>query len=128
VPDPCPPAGPGVPATQAGPGVPAPRSAVLVVAGRVTPETIPGLCARVRALLDDPAVTVITLDLSGVVEPDAVALDGLARMQLTARRMGRAIRLRHVRPQMRALLAFAGLTDVIASQPPEPDGAAPRPA
>jgi hypothetical protein len=29
---------------------------------------------------------------------------------------------------MRALLAFAGLTDVIASHPPEPDGAAPRPA
>jgi ABC-type transporter Mla MlaB component len=102
------------------------RSAVLVIAGRVTPETIPDLCARVRALLDDPAVDVITLDLSGVVEPDAVALDGLARMQLTARRLGRAIRLHHVRPQMRALLALAGLTDVIATHPPEPDRSAPH--
>jgi ABC-type transporter Mla MlaB component len=95
---------------------------VLVIAGRVTPETIAGLCARVRTLLADPDLDGLTCDLSGVVEPDAAALEALARMQLTARRLGRSIRLRHVRPEMRALLTLAGLTDVVPTVPADPDG------
>jgi ABC-type transporter Mla MlaB component len=97
-----------------------PRTVVLVVHGRVTPDTIAVLCARVRVLLGDPTVGTVTCDLSGVVEPDAVALDALARMQLTARRMGRTIRLRHVQPEMRALLALVGLTDVVPAWPDRP--------
>ena len=117
MPDPQPPAG-------TGPARPR-RSVTLVIHGAVTPETIPGFCARVTALLTDPTVDVVTCDLSGVVDPDACALDALARMQLTARRMGRSIRLRHVEPAMRDLLVLAGLTDIVRA---EPDAPAPPPA
>jgi ABC-type transporter Mla MlaB component len=91
---------------------------VFVIEGRVTPETVRRLCAQVGALLRDPAVTQVTCDLSGVVEPDATALDGLARLQLTARRLGRVLRLCHVQPEMRELLALAGLTDVVPEAAP----------
>ena len=93
------------------------RSVVLVIHGPVTPDMTAGLCARVRALLADPRIDELTCDLSGVVDPDAAALEALARMQLTARRMNRSIRLRHVRPEMRDLLTLAGLTDVVPSRP-----------
>jgi ABC-type transporter Mla MlaB component len=89
------------------------RSVVLVIHGTVTPGAITGLCSRVRTLLDDPGVDELTCDLSGVVDPDATVLEALARMQLTARRLHRSIRLRHVQPEMRALLALAGLTDIV---------------
>ena len=94
------------------------RSVVLVIHGVVTPDAVSELCTRVRALLADPAIDVLTCDLSGVVDPDAAALEALARMQLTARRMGRSIRLRHVRPEMRALLALSGLSDVVPTVAP----------
>lgn len=90
-----------------------PGDVVLVVRGRITAETVPHWCARVAELLADPAVTGLTCDLSGVVQPDVSALDALARMQLTARRLGRTIRLRHASTEMCALLTLAGLTDVL---------------
>jgi ABC-type transporter Mla MlaB component len=99
------------------------RSVVLVIHGVVTPEAVAGLCARVRSLLGDPGIELVTCDLSGVADPDAAALEALARMQLTARRMGRSIRLAHVRPEMRALLALAGLTDIVPTVRARPEWA-----
>src|SRR5690606_18338612 len=55
-----------------------PRTAVVAVGGRVRPGDVPGLCARLRALLDDPAVGAVVCDVGGLV-PDAVALEALAR-------------------------------------------------
>jgi ABC-type transporter Mla MlaB component len=89
------------------------RPAVLVIRGPVRPDAVAGLCAHVRALLQDPAVPLVTCDFSGVARPDAVTLEAIARMQLTARRMGRSIRLSRSCPELRALLALAGLTDVV---------------
>ena len=94
------------------------RGVVLAVHGRITDETVPQWCARVADLLADPEVDAITCDLSGVVRPDVTALDALARMQLTARRLGRTIRLRHASTEMCALLSLAGLTDVLPAPDP----------
>ena len=41
--------------------------------------------------------------------PDAVTIDALARLQLTARRLGCRLRLRHASPELRELVAFMGL-------------------
>jgi ABC-type transporter Mla MlaB component len=52
-------------------------------------------------------------DVSGV-EPDAVVVDALARLQLGARRTGCRVRLRNASPELLDLVAFMGLQDVLA--------------
>jgi hypothetical protein len=49
----------------------------------------------------------------GALPPDATAIDTLARLQLTARRLGLEVRLRHASGELQDLLAFAGLADVL---------------
>ena len=49
----------------------------------------------------------------GSLPPDATAIDTLARLQLTARRLGLELRLRHASCELQDLLAFAGLDDVL---------------
>ncbi len=49
----------------------------------------------------------------GALAPDAVAVDALARLQFTARRLGLEIRLRHASSELQELLAFVGLRDVL---------------
>ena len=46
----------------------------------------------------------------GALEADAATLDLLARLQLSARRLGIEVRLLGVSPELRELIAFAGLT------------------
>jgi anti-anti-sigma regulatory factor len=55
-------------------------------------------------------------DLGGVAA-DACAIDALARLQLAARRLGLELRLRHVSGELRELIAFAGLGDVLLLEP-----------
>ena len=49
----------------------------------------------------------------GALPPDATVIDALARLQLTARRLGLEVRLRHASNELQDLLAFAGLGDVL---------------
>ena len=44
---------------------------------------------------------------------DAVTIEALARLQLTARRLGRRITLRRVSPDLDRLVSFVGLADVL---------------
>ena len=53
----------------------------------------------------------------GTFPPDAAAIDTLARLQLTARRLGLELRLRHVSNELQDLLAFAGLREVLRLEP-----------
>jgi anti-anti-sigma regulatory factor len=88
-----------------------PRSIVLDVGGPIARTAVPGLCERVRVLLAGRDVDVVTCEIGGLTNLDAVAVDALARLQLTARRLGRSIRLRHVRPDVQDLLALTGLCE-----------------
>jgi anti-anti-sigma regulatory factor len=56
-------------------------------------------------------VDLVTVEVGALASPDAIALDALARLQLTARRSGGSIRLRHAREKLRDLLALAGLSE-----------------
>jgi ABC-type transporter Mla MlaB component len=67
---------------------------------------------RVCPLLDRAAGQTVIADVAGV-EPDAVALDALARLQLAARRRGCRVVLRGASPELRALVRFAGLSEVL---------------
>jgi hypothetical protein len=59
-----------------------------------------------------PRPSTIVCDV-GALAPDAEAVDALARLQLTARRLGYEIRLRDASVDLQDLLDFAGLSDVL---------------
>jgi ABC-type transporter Mla MlaB component len=82
------------------------------ISGPITRADLPGLCARVCALVSENHAGVAVCDVQGV-EPDAVTVDALARLQLAARRQGCQVRLRHASHALLELVAFMGLEDVL---------------
>ena len=90
----------------------APQTIVFVITGPITRADLPGLCERVCALLEHSDAEVALCDVSGV-EPDAVTVDALARLQLAAQRRGCQVRLRHASKELIGLVAFMGLRDVL---------------
>lgn len=97
------------------------------ISGPIVRACIPGLCERARVLVEGSHVNQIICDVGGIADPDAVAIDALARLQLTARRLGHQIGLRHACGELRELLTLMGLDDVLPSSaalPLEPSGEA----
>jgi ABC-type transporter Mla MlaB component len=82
------------------------------VSGPIERADLPGLCDRVCGLLEGSGAGVALCDVRGV-EPDAVTVDALARLQLAARRHGGQVRLRHASEELLDLVAFMGLRDVL---------------
>ena len=89
-----------------------PRTTTFAIWGPISRDDLPGLCSRVCALLERSAVDVALCDVTGIA-PDAVTVDALARLQLGARRQGCTVRLRNATAELRELVAFMGLTDVL---------------
>jgi hypothetical protein len=58
-------------------------------------------------------VEVLVCDVGAVVAPDLDTIDDLARLQLTARRIGRRVRLLHACRELEELLALVGLTKIM---------------
>lgn len=94
-----------------------PHETVLHLGRAVHRSGVPDLCARLRRLLAGAAGPVI-VDAAALTEPDAVTLEALARLALTARRQGGSLRLRHAGEPLRRLLEFAGLAGVVPLEPP----------
>jgi ABC-type transporter Mla MlaB component len=90
----------------------APHSIDFAIHGPIELADLPGLCDRVCRLLERSGATVAFCDVRGV-DPDAVTADALMRLQLAARRRDCQVRLRHVSNELRELLAFMGLRDVV---------------
>jgi ABC-type transporter Mla MlaB component len=90
----------------------APQAIDFAVRGPISRADLPGLCERVCALLEDSGAIVAVCDVRSV-DPDAVTVDALARLQLAARRHGCRVRLRHASNELRDLVAFMGLEDVL---------------
>jgi hypothetical protein len=53
----------------------------------------------------------------GAVKPDVHTIDALARLELAARRLGLEVLLRHASSDLQALIAFAGLREVLRVEP-----------
>jgi ABC-type transporter Mla MlaB component len=85
------------------------RSIEFAVTGSVARADIPRLCNALARLLENSTVELVVFDLSRLVRPDAVTVDALARLQLTAQRLGFSVRLRKASPELRELIAFMGL-------------------
>lgn len=84
----------------------------LAIRGPIARDDLPGLCDRVCGLLERSGADVVHCDVHGVA-PDAVTVDALARLQLAARRRGCVVRLQHASPELRELVVFMGLEDVL---------------
>jgi ABC-type transporter Mla MlaB component len=85
----------------------------LAIGGPLRRADLPGLSERVCALLAaGRGARVVLCDVRGV-GADAVTVDALARLQLAARRHGCQVRLRNPSAELRELLAFLGLRDVV---------------
>ena len=93
-------------------GVRAPQTVAFAVRGPIAPSDLPGLCERVCALLQENQAEVVLCDVHGV-QPDAVTVDALARLQLGASRRGCRVRLCRASEELRELVAFMGLEDVL---------------
>ena len=91
---------------------PGPTTIVLSLGGPLARADLPALCDRGRALLDASGADVLVCDASGLAEADAVAVDAVARLQLTARRLGRRICVRHAPMELEELLRMTGLAEI----------------
>jgi ABC-type transporter Mla MlaB component len=81
----------------------------IALTGRIGPDDADALsdcvCARVAAGERGS----LACDVAAIENPDMGTVDALARMALTARRLGRHVELRRARPDLRELLELAGL-------------------
>ena len=80
--------------------------------GPIARPDLPGLCARVCALLEHSAADVALCDVRGV-PADAVTVDALAQLQLAARRRGCQVRLQNTTRDLRDLVELMGLAEVV---------------
>ena len=85
---------------------------VFSVHGPIERDDLTGLCARVGKLLDGSRAALAYCEVA-TVAPDAVTVDALARLQLAARRFGCRVHLRDASAELRRLVDFMGLSDVL---------------
>ena len=88
------------------------RLADLIFGGPIARDEIPVVCERARALLERCEADTVVCDV-GALGQTVVAVDVLARLQLTARRVGRRVELAGVRVELRDLLDLAGLREAL---------------
>lgn len=99
----------------------------LVLSGPIARADVPALCEHARVLLEGSHGELVVCDVGALLDPDAVTVDALARLQLTARRLGRRVRLRRACHELEDLLCLIGLGEVLPCGGPsglEPRGQA----
>jgi ABC-type transporter Mla MlaB component len=90
-----------------------PTTIDFAIRGPILRSDLAGLCDRVCAILNGAGAEIACCDVAGV-EPDAVTVDALARLQLAAKRVGCRVRLLGASSELLDLVAFMGLEDVLA--------------
>jgi mannose-6-phosphate isomerase-like protein (cupin superfamily)/ABC-type transporter Mla MlaB component len=88
-----------------------PHEVAFRISGPIARSDLPGLCERVRTLLP-PEGGLVRCDVGGV-EPDAVCVDALARLQLAARKQGCCVCLDNASEPLLDLVGLMGLTHVL---------------
>ncbi len=93
-----------------------PARVELVVDAPATEDDRAAFWARAQALLEESRAEVAVCDV-GRLAADALSVDTIARLALIARRLGLELRLRHSTPELRELVAFMGLAEVLRVEP-----------
>jgi anti-anti-sigma regulatory factor len=92
---------------------PPPDTIVFALSDPIAPADIPRICERVRKSVANSRAELVVCDVRALTDPDAVTVDALARLELTARRCGVQVTFRHALPELKDLLSLMGLTDVV---------------
>jgi ABC-type transporter Mla MlaB component len=90
----------------------APHTIAFAVRGPIARADLPALSGRICALLAESGAELALCDVNEAAT-DAVTVDALARLQLEARRAGCQVRLSGASRELRELVAFMGLEDVL---------------
>ena len=90
--------------------------AVFVIDGPIERSRIPELCERLRAICDERPGREVVCDVGSLDDPDAVVVDALARLQLTAFRSEGRIRLRAGCTELFEMLDLVGLREVLPEE------------
>ena len=99
---------------------PGPLEVAFTIRGPITRADLPGLCDRVCALLPGSG-QVVVCDVAGV-EPDAVTVDALARLQLGACRHGCRVVLWNASDPLLELVELMGLSNVLSERRSRAEG------
>jgi ABC-type transporter Mla MlaB component len=91
---------------------PEPSANIVVIEGPIARAEIPALCERVRASLEASHPGPVDCDV-GTMDPDAMTVEVMARLQLTARRLGRPVRFTDAPPALQDLVCLLGLDEVL---------------
>jgi ABC-type transporter Mla MlaB component len=91
------------------------HTVAFAVRGPILRSDLQGLCNRVCAVLRRSSAQLAVCDVT-TVEPDAVTVEALARLQLGARRLGCQVRLENASPALVDLVSFMGLDDVLSAE------------
>jgi len=83
-----------------------------MVIGPVTRADVAVLCERLCRLVGESCVEIVDCDVRRLAA-DVVAVEMLAHLQLTARRLGCRIRLRRPSGELERLLELCGLMDAL---------------
>jgi hypothetical protein len=94
-----------------------PRTIVVALDRPLARAELSSVCARLELVLGAGGGADVRCELGALVAANAVTLDALARLQLTARRLGRRIRFGNASAELRELVALAGLAGVLALEP-----------
>jgi ABC-type transporter Mla MlaB component len=86
---------------------------IFVIAAPIVPADVPALCEHMRLALEKHPVRAVICDVAALRQPDAATVDALARLQLTARRLGHRVQLHSASRELRELIAFIGLSAVL---------------
>jgi ABC-type transporter Mla MlaB component len=89
-----------------------PKTTAFAIHGPISRDDLPGLCDRVCAIFRTENPEVAFCDVGGI-DPDAVTVDALCRLQLAASRCGCQVRLRQASSELLELVELMGLRDVL---------------
>jgi ABC-type transporter Mla MlaB component len=92
---------------------PPPEPAVFAIGPLVDRADIPALCETLAAMLQGSGAAAVSCDVGAVTAADAVTVEALARLKLTAQRLGCELTVGRASERLRALIAFAGLAGVL---------------
>ncbi|RBM23599.1 sulfate transporter [Streptomyces sp. PT12] len=91
---------------------PAVRGQLFVIRGPVARDDVPGICERLSAHVRRGGMGDVTVDVAEVGGANAVALEVVARLRLTAKRLGCGIRFVNMRAGLPGLVGWLGLGEV----------------
>ena len=100
----------------------------LVLGGPIARDDIPALCEQVHVLVEGCDADPVPCDVGGLDDLDALTIDALARLQLTALRRGRRLGFGDACDELRDLVEFLGLRDVLPCAAPCADASAFEPS